>query len=132
LLGSAEFGEAAVIADLEAGIGTLSRLGDQRVDAVLVVVEPTPKSIDVGTRAAQLAKDKSLGRVVVVASRVRGDDDLATIRSAFPDQEVVAIPDDPAIVEADRKGVAPLDSHPEAPAVLALVKLAQSLAPAAA
>ena len=121
-----------MIADLEAGIGTLSRLGDQRVDAVLVVVEPTPKSIDVGTRAAQLAKDKSLGRVVVVASRVRGDDDLATIRSAFPDQEVVAIPDDPAIVEADRKGVAPLDSHPEAPAVLALVKLAQSLAPAAA
>ena len=120
-----------MIADLEAGIGTLSRLADQRVDAVLIVVEPTPKSIEVGTRAAQLAKDKSFGRVVVVASRVRGDEDLATIQSAFPDQEVVPIPDDPAIVEADRKGVAPIDSHPDAPAVIALVELARSLVPAA-
>jgi len=131
LLGSVEFGESAVIADLEAGIGTLSRLAEQRVDAVLVVVEPTPKSIEVGTRAVQLAKEKAFGRVVVVASRVRGDDDMAVIRTAFPDQEVVAIPDDPAIVDADRKGVAPLDSHPDAPAVLALVELAHSLVPAA-
>ncbi len=121
-----------MIADLEAGIGTLTRLDDKRVDAVLVVVEPTPKSIEVGTRAAQLAREKSLGRVVVVASRVRNDDDLAAIQSAFPGQEVVAIPDDPAIVDADRNGVAPLDAHPDAPAVKALVKLAQSLAPAAA
>lgn len=121
-----------MIADLEAGIGTLTRLDDERMDIVLVVVEATPKSIEVGTRAAQLAEQKSLGRVVVVASRVRNADDLAVITSAFPDQEVVAIPDDPAIVEADRNGVAPLDSHPEAPAVKALVKLAQSLVPAAA
>ena len=132
MLGSVEFGESSVIADLEAGIGTLTRLDDERMDIVLVVVEATPKSIEVGTRAAQLAEQKSLGRVVVVASRVRNADDLAVITSAFPDQEVVAIPDDPAIVEADRNGVAPLDSHPEAPAVKALVKLAQSLVPAAA
>jgi CO dehydrogenase maturation factor len=132
LLGSVEFDEAAVIADLEAGIGTLSRLDDQRVDAVLVVVEPTPKSIEVGTRAAQLAKEKSFGRVVVIASRVRGDDDLAAIQAAFPDHEVVAVPDDPAIVEADRNGVAPIDAHPEAPAVRALVELARTLVPAAA
>ncbi|MDP8991849.1 MAG: hypothetical protein M3N31_02155 [Actinomycetota bacterium] len=121
-----------MIADLEAGIGTLTRLGDQRVDAVLVVVEPTPKSVEVGTRAADLAREKSLGRVVVVASRVQGDDDLATIRSAFSGYEVVAVPDDPAIVEADRDGVAPIDATPEAPAVKALEELARSLLPAAA
>ena len=132
MLGSVEFGEAAVVADLEAGIGTLTRLDEERVDAVLIVVEPTPKSIEVGTRAAQVAREKSLSRVVVVASRVRDEDDLAAIRSAFPDLEVVAVPDDPAIVEADRNGVAPLDSAPEAPAVRALVELAQSLRPAAA
>ncbi len=131
MLGSADFKEAAVIADLEAGIGTLTRLGDERVDAVLVVVEPTPKSMEVGARAAALAREKSLGRVVVVASRVRGEEDLAAIRSAFPDHEVVPVPDDPAIVAADREGTAPLDSAPEAPAVKALVELAHSLLPAA-
>ena len=127
MLGSVDFGEVTVIADLEAGIGTLTRLSDQRVDAVLVVVEPTPKSIEVGIRAADLAREKTLGRVVVVASRIRDEDDLATVRKAFPDYEVAAIPDDPAIVRADRDGVAPLDAAPDAPAVRALVDLAEGL-----
>ncbi|MEO6121694.1 MAG: hypothetical protein ABIW46_04470 [Acidimicrobiales bacterium] len=118
-----------MIADLEAGIGTLTRLADERVDAVLVVVEPTPKSIEVGVRAVALAGEKSLGRVIVVASRIRNDEELATMYRAFPDQEIVAIPDDPAIVQADRRGVAPLDLAPDAPAVQALCALARSLLP---
>jgi CO dehydrogenase maturation factor len=129
LLGSVDFGEVAVVADLEAGIGTLTRLSDQRIDAVLVVVEPTPKSIEVGTRAAELAREKSLGRVIVVASRIRNEGDLATVSKAFPDHEVVPIPEDPAIVKADRDGVAPLDTAPDAPAVRALVQLAEGLLP---
>lgn len=114
---------------MEAGIGTLTRLGEERVDAVLVVVEPTPKSIEVGQRAAELAQDKMLGRLVIVASRVRNDADMATLTEAFPDLEIVAIPDDPAIVEADRKGVAALDLAPDSPAVQALCALARSLLP---
>ena len=118
-----------MIADLEAGIGTLTRLGEQRVDAVLIVVEPTPKSIEVGQRAAVLASDKQLGRIVVVASRIRGEADLANLAERFEGYEIVPIPDDPAIVEADRKGVAPLDLAPDAPAVKALCALARSLLP---
>jgi CO dehydrogenase maturation factor len=129
LLGSVEFEDQAVVADLEAGIGTLTRLGDKRVDHVLVVVEPTPKSVEVGVRAADIAQEKSLGRVIIVASRVRDEDDLRMITDAFPGHEVVPIPDDAAIVQADREGVAPLDVSPESPAVSALVKLAESLLP---
>ncbi|MGH9268324.1 MAG: hypothetical protein ACRD0D_09115 [Acidimicrobiales bacterium] len=133
MLGSVDFKDNVVIADLEAGIGTLTRLGDERVDTVLVVVEPTPKSIEVGTRAAAIVSEKNLGRVIVVASRVRGDADVATIQAAMPGVEVVAIPDDPAIVQADRRGIAPLDASPDSPAVKALVALAESLLePAAA
>jgi len=49
------------------------------------------------------------------------------IRSALPGHEVVAIPDDRAIVEADRLGVSPLDLPDRGPAVRALVELAESL-----
>lgn len=129
MLGSVDFKGSTVVADFEAGIGTITRLGDEGVDVVLIVVEPTPKSIEVGSRAAALVREKSLGRLVVVASRMRGDDDLAVVRSAFPGEELVTIPDDPAIVEADRKGVAPLDLSPDGPAVRALVALAESLLP---
>ena len=116
-----------VIADLEAGLGTLSRLGDRKVDAVVLVVEPTPKSIEVATRAAALAREKSLGRLVVVANRVGDAGDLAAVRAAFPDDRVVGVPDDPAIVEAERRGLAPLDVAPGAPAVRALAELAETL-----
>jgi CO dehydrogenase maturation factor len=127
LLGSVEFNDVVVIADLEAGLGTLSRLGEKKVDAVVLVVEPTPKSIEVATRAAALAREKSLGRLLVVANRVGDAGDLAAVRAAFPDDQVVGVPDDPAIVEAERRGLAPLDVAPGAPAVRALTDLAETL-----
>ena len=132
MLGSVDFEDVTVVADFEAGIGTLTRLGEERVDAVLVVVEPTPKSIEVGVRAAELADLKGLGRLIIVASRVRGQADIDTIAAALPGREIVAVPDDPAIVEADRKGVAALDLAPDSPAVTALCALARSLLPVSA
>ncbi len=129
MLGSGEFGDSIVVADFEAGIGTITRLGDQKVDIVLVVVEPTPKSLEVGSRAAGMAQEKSIGRVIVVASRIRNDDDLSIVQATFPGYEVVPIPDDPEIVRADRLGVSPLDLPEPGPAVLALVAMAEKLAP---
>lgn len=116
-----------MIADLEAGIGTLTRLRDAMLDTVLIVVEPTPKSLDVGARAAEQARAKGLGRLVVVANRIRDDADLAAVAAVFPGERVVPVPDDPAVVAAERGGVAPLDTAPDAPAVAALIGLAESL-----
>lgn len=118
-----------MIADFEAGIGTITRLGNEKVDVVLVVVEPTPKSLEVGSRAADLAKEKMLGHVYVIASRVRNDADLEVVQKTFPENEVVAIPDDPSIVLADRRGISPLDLPEPGPAVSALAALAERLAP---
>ncbi|MBA2386443.1 MAG: hypothetical protein H0V69_05040 [Acidimicrobiia bacterium] len=129
MLGNVDPADAIVVADLEAGIGTLTRLGDGAVDIVVVVVEPVPKSMEVGTRAAAVAAEKGIERLVIVANRVRDAADLDVIRAAFPGHEVIVVPDDGAIVEADRRGVAPLDMTPEAPAVLALSALAERLVP---
>ena len=124
MLSSVEFGDTIVLADCEAGIGTLTRLGETPVDVVLVVVEPTPKSLEVGARAATLAKERNMGHIIVVASRIRNDEDLEAIRRALPGQEIVVVPDDPAIVAADREGLAPIDTAPGSPAVLALMGVA--------
>jgi CO dehydrogenase maturation factor len=131
LLGSADFDEQdVVVADFEAGVGTLTRLGEEHVDTVVIVAEATPKSLEVGARAAFLADQKAVGRIVVVANRIRGPEDLERVRAAFPPgTEVVGVPHDPKIVEADRKGVAPIDLDPDAPAVKALIALAATLLP---
>jgi CO dehydrogenase maturation factor len=116
-----------VIADFEAGLGTVLRLDGNPVDTVVVVVEPTAKSLEVGRRAAEAVGAAGLGRVVVTANRIRNSDDADRVRAAFPDLEPVLVPDEPAIVDAERRGVSPLDAAPEAPGVRALVGLAEAL-----
>ncbi len=116
-----------VIADFEAGLGTILRLEGHPVDVVVVVVEPTAKSLDVGRRAADSVREANLGRVVVAANRVRDLDDAARVRAAFPYLEPVLVPEDAAIVNAEREGMAPLDAAADAPAIRALVGLANDL-----
>ncbi len=116
-----------MIADFEAGVGTLTRMAQASVDAILVVVEPTPKSIEVAQRAIALAAERGIGPVVVVANRVGGQDDLARVRAALR-QDVAVIPEDPAILDADRDGAAPLDRSPGSPGVRAIASVARSLA----
>ena len=116
-----------VVADFEAGIGTVLRLEGNPVDVVVIVVEPTAKSLEVGRRAAETVREGKLGHIVVAANRVRDDTDEQRIRDVFPDMEVVLVPDDPAIVAAERSGVSPLDASPDAPAVRVLVDLANRL-----
>lgn len=128
MLGSVDFTGQVVIADLEAGIGTMTRMEEKAVDGVLIVVEPTPRAVQVGVRAAELARDKGVGTVLVIANRIRTDGDRAMIAAAFPDEEVLTVPDDEAIVRAERDGVAPLDTEPNSPAVKALIAIADRLA----
>ena len=126
MLGQLAHPDRVVIADFEAGLGTVLRL-DAPVDVVVVVVEPTAKSLEVGRRAAETVREKGLGRVVVTANRVRDEQDAVRVREAFPGLEVGTVPDDPAVVAAERRGLAPLDVAPDAPAVRALVALGESL-----
>ncbi|MGI8537688.1 MAG: hypothetical protein ACR2K2_14675 [Mycobacteriales bacterium] len=127
MLGQLARPDRVVIADFEAGLGTVMRLEGNPVDVVVVVVEPTAKSLEVGRRAAEAVREGGLGRVVVAANRVRDAVDETRIRESFPGLEPVLVPDDPAIVAAERKGISPLDAAPEAPGVRALVELAESL-----
>lgn len=127
MLGQLARPDRVVIADFEAGLGTVLRLDGNPVDVVVVVVEPTAKSLEVGRRAAETVREAGLGRLVVTANRVRGPEDAERVRAAFPGLDPVMVPDDPAIVEAERQGRAPLDAAPDAPAVRALVALGESL-----
>ena len=119
----------AVVADFEAGLGTVLRMEGRPVDVVIVVVEPTAKSLEVGRRAAEAVVAGGLGRVVVTANRIRDDEDVARVRAAVPGLDPVLVPEEPAIVAAERRGAAPLDAAADSPGVQALVRLAENLLP---
>lgn len=127
MLGNVPSEDTTIVADLEAGIGTLTRMAEATIDVALVVVEATPKSLEVGQRAVEVAALKDVRTIIVVANRVRSEADRAVIDAAFPGCEIMSVPDDPAIVAADRDGVAPLDRAADSPAVVALAAIADRL-----
>ena len=122
LFGRIEDVDRIVVCDMEAGVGPIVRGG--KGDVVIVVAEPSVKSIDVARRAAGAASAEGC-EVIVVANRVRDDADADAIRSHFDGHEVVVVPEDPAIAQADEEGRAPIDLDPEAPGVRALLGLAE-------
>ncbi len=130
MLGQLARPDLVIVADFEAGLGTVLRLQGRPVDVVVVVVEPTASSLEVGRRAAEVVREGELGRLVVTANRVRDDQDAVRVRAQLPGVEVLLVPDDPAIVLAERDGVAPLDAAPQSPGVRALVALGLNLLPA--
>ena len=104
---------------MEAGVGTLTRMSEKHVDYVLVIVEPTEKSIEVGKRALSLIDEHKTGEALVIANKVQNDEQADMIRKALSAKEVFVIPADRAIEDADRKGRAPIDVAPESRAVKA-------------
>ena len=127
LLSSVPESDTVIVADLEAGIGTLTRLPEASVDTTLVVVEPTPRSIDVAQRAVLVATERQQGQITIVANKVADGDDADRIRAAFADHRVVTVPVDPVVVVADRQGASPVDVGPDAPAVAAIGELVSLL-----
>ena len=111
--------DAIVIADLEAGIGSLTRMAERHIDRVVVVCEPTVKSAQAATRAVEQA-DRLGVPVVIAANRVTSADDEAFVRGQFDGRDVVVIPDDALVTDSDRLGLAPIDHAPDCPAVGAI------------
>ena len=124
LLREIEGAGRTVLGDLEAGIGVLTRMQRGSLDVVLVVANPTPKSIEVARRAVEAARDHDI-EVLVVANRIGDDADLATIAAVLGGEEIVVVPDDPAIARADAEGVAPIDLAEDSPGVRAIVRISE-------
>jgi len=116
-----------VLADFEAGLGTLSRMKAGQLDVALVVAEPTAKSMEVARRAVELLRERTGCELIIVANRVAGAEEQLLIERTLAGASIVVVPDDPAIRSADLRGVAPFDATPNAPAVRAVRALAAGL-----
>jgi CO dehydrogenase maturation factor len=104
-----------VIMDMEAGVEHLGRATAQAVDALIVVVEPGRRSLDTARLIRSLAGDIGLGRIYLVANKVRDDRDRALIEAQAQAEgfEILGfLPADPQVVEADFTGQAVFDCAP--------------------
>ena len=115
--------EDVLILDMYAGVEHLGRATVDFVDAMLVVVEPTRRSLGTAAQIKELASHIGLTRLWLVANKVRDQDEADFVRAETPGMPVLGLlPADLAVQEADRLGIAVYDHVP------ALREAAQSMA----
>jgi len=115
-----------LILDMYAGVEHLGRATVDFVDAMLVVVEPTRRSLGTASQIKKLAEDIGLSRLWLVGNKVRDDDEEDFLISETPGLPVLGVMKaNLAVQEADRLGIAVYDHVPELRS--AAEKMAKSL-----
>lgn len=99
--------DEVVLLDMYAGVEHLGRATADAVDAMLVVVEPTARSLGTAAQIKSLAEDIHLARLFLVGCKLRDEADRTFIEENSPGLPVIGhLPEDPRVREADRKGEA--------------------------
>src|SRR5262249_40320499 len=131
LIESASDADADVtLLDTEASPEHLTRGTAKYADVMLTVVEPYFKSLETGRRMAELARGLGLERVLLVANKVRDEQELEAVREFAEkhDLEITGtVPYDERLLAAERAERAPLDFDASAPAVEAISGIADQL-----
>jgi CO dehydrogenase maturation factor len=106
--------DEVLILDMYAGVEHLGRATVDFVDALLIVVEPTRRSLGTAAQIKSLAQDIGLTRLWLVGNKVRDEDEAAFLKTAPLDLPLLGIlPATMAVQEADRLGLAVYDHAPE-------------------
>jgi CO dehydrogenase maturation factor len=102
-----------LILDMYAGVEHLGRATADFVDAMLIVVEPTRRSLGTAGQIQKLAADIGVQRLWLVGNKVRSDEEAAFIEDESPGIPLLGVlPADLTVQEADRLGIPVYDHVP--------------------
>lgn len=105
--------DEVVLLDMYAGVEHLGRATADAVDAMLVVVEPTLRSLGTADQIKHLAQDIGLDHIYLVGSKIRDESDRSFVAEHSPGLKVLGtLPQDDAVRQADRQGSAMYGASP--------------------
>jgi len=120
-----------VILDMEAGLEHFGRGVARGVDLMLLITEPTERSIVAVEKMARLSGQLGVRRLWAVVNKAMSDEEAMWARGKIERELSIpvktVIPFDESLLSADRAGLAPLDACPSSPALKALEKLADDV-----
>lgn len=104
-----------IIVDFEAGLEHLGRGTAKGIDLMLVVTEPSQKSLDLCKKLIDLSNKLGVINIYLIANKIIDDSQMEKINQIIKNWEVPlyhSIPFDPNIGKADLEGKAPIDYDP--------------------
>lgn len=102
-----------LILDMYAGVEHLGRATVDFVDAMIVVVEPTRRSLGTAAQIKKLANDIGLYRLFLVGNKIRNEDEERFLELESPGIPLLGfLPADLSVQEADRLGIPVYDHVP--------------------
>ncbi len=105
--------EDVLIMDMYAGVEHLGRATVDFVDSMIIVVEPTRRSLGTARQIKKLANDIGLNRLSLVGNKIRNEDESNFLETESPGIPVLGfLPADLKVQEADRLGIPVYDHVP--------------------
>jgi len=105
--------EDMLIMDMYAGVEHLGRATVDFVDAMIIVVEPTRRSLGTARQIKKLANDIGLERLWLVGNKVRNEEESSFLEAESSGIPVLGfLPADLKVQEADRLGIPVYDHVP--------------------
>jgi CO dehydrogenase maturation factor len=104
-----------VIMDMAAGVEHMGRGTAEKVDLMLIVVEPGARSVDTALQVKGLGADLGIKRFAAVFNKVPDGADLSPLEQKLEEEGITVIgylPFDNALVEADMLDVSVMDHRP--------------------
>ncbi len=105
--------DEVLIIDMYAGVEHLGRATVDFVDAMIIVVEPTQRSLGTAAQIKTLSKDIGLERLWLVGNKVRTEEELKFLEQESPGLPLLGtLPMDLGVLDADRLGEPVYDHVP--------------------
>jgi CO dehydrogenase maturation factor len=106
--------DEVLILDMYAGVEHLGRATVDFVDAMLIVVEPTRRSLGTARQITKLANDIGLERLFVIGNKVKTEEDIKFLQNNSVKLNLIGyLPATSLVIEADRAGKSVYEYVPE-------------------
>ena len=118
--------DEVIIVDFEAGLEHLGRGTAKGIDVMLVITEPSQKSLDLCSKIIDLSKKLGVINIFLIANKVFDDSQLEIINERVQEWEIPlyhTIPFDSEIGKADLNGISPLDFNPNSKGINSIKSL---------
>ncbi len=122
--------DEVVIVDFEAGLEHLGRGTAKGINVMLVITEPSQKSLDLCSKIIDLSKKLGIINIFLIANKIFDDSQLDFINQRVQEWKVPLyhdIPFDTEIGKADLNGISPLDFNSDSKGLVSIKNLYSKL-----